>query len=236
MTRYLTSEFLQRAKCENLLQKFDNVISKLDGTKLLQISSDGPNVNLKFLRLMDVKRSELDAPPLTDIGTCGLHTIHGSFKTGMQSSDVKVAKILKWMHYLLKDSPARRQIYEEVTGAAAFPISFCKTRWCESEICAKRAAEIWTDYTKFIQHLTSLNKSAQPTGKSFDGLKAVVNTPHVCARFRICETLSWKLNEYLRGFQNDKPMLLFVREELESLLRWLLGKFVLQDVLDNADN
>ena len=136
------------------------------------------------------------------------------------------------MHYLLKDSPARRQIYEEVTGAAAFPISFCKTRWCESEICAKRPAEIWTDYTKFIQHLTSLNKSAQPTGKSFDGLKAVVNTPLMCARFRSCETLSWKLNEYLRGFQNDKPLLPFVQE---SLLRWLLGKLVLQDVLDNAD-
>ena len=44
---------------------------------------------------------------------------------------------------MYKDSPARRQIYEEVTDAAAFPISFCKTRWCESEICAKRAAEIW---------------------------------------------------------------------------------------------
>ena len=85
MTRYLTSEFLQRAECENLLQKFDNNISKLDGTKLLQISSDGPNVNLKFLRLMDEKRSELDVPPLIDIGTRGLHTIHGSFKTGMQS-------------------------------------------------------------------------------------------------------------------------------------------------------
>ena len=30
---------------------------------------------------MDEKRSELDAPPLIDIGTCGLHTIHVSFKT-----------------------------------------------------------------------------------------------------------------------------------------------------------
>ena len=138
------------------------------------------------------------------------HVAFTPYMAGMQSSDVKVAKILKWMHYLLKDSPARQQIYEEVTGAG--------TRWCESEICAKRAAEIWTDYTKFIQHLTSLNKSAQLTGKSFDGLKAIVNTPLMCARFRFYETLSWKLNEYLRGFQNDKPMLPFVQEELESLL------------------
>ena len=58
----------------------DNVLSKLDMAKLMQISSDGPAVNLKFLREMDEKRAELDAPPLVDISTCGLHTIHGSFK------------------------------------------------------------------------------------------------------------------------------------------------------------
>ena len=78
---------LQSAKSGNLLQKFDNVLSKLDMAKLLQISSVGPAVNLKFLREMNEKRAELYAQPLVDIGTCGLHPIYGSFKNGLLASE-----------------------------------------------------------------------------------------------------------------------------------------------------
>ena len=236
ITRYLTSDFLQSAKSGNLLQKFDNVLSKLDMAKLLQISSDGPAVNLKFLREMDEKRSELDAPPLVDIGTCGLHTIHGSFKKGLIASEWKIEKILKWMHALLADAPARRGIFETVTGASKYPENFCKTRWCENEKCAKKAAEIWTEYKTFLRHMMGLKKSEQPkNSKCFDGLVAVVNDPLMRAKFRFAECVSWKLNEYLRGFQNDNPMLPFVCEELESLLRWFLEKFILKDTLSKAD-
>ena len=50
------------------------------------------------------------------------------------------------------------------------------------------------------------------------------------------ESVSWKLNEFLRGFQNEKPMLPFICEELGGLLRWCLDKFVLKDVLAKADS
>ena len=53
---------------------------------MLQISSDGPNVNLSFLKKYDEKRSFEDLPPLLNIGTCGLHTIHGSLKNGIKAT------------------------------------------------------------------------------------------------------------------------------------------------------
>ena len=47
----------------------------------------GPNVNLKFLQMIQTERSENEQRQLIDIGSCGLHTIHNSFKTGAQSTN-----------------------------------------------------------------------------------------------------------------------------------------------------
>ena len=81
-TRYLTSGFLGGAKAEDVLEKFEKFeirIQKInDSGKLLQIGSDGPSVNLKFLKMYDEKHSFDEYPDILNIGSCGLHTIHKS--------------------------------------------------------------------------------------------------------------------------------------------------------------
>ena len=114
----------------------------LDQSKLVQISSDGPNVNLKFLQIIKDRREELDHLPLIDIGTCGLHTVHGSFKTGLVASGWLIEKILKWMWYFLKDSPARREVYESITQTKTYPLPYCQTRWCENEPVAESCGNL----------------------------------------------------------------------------------------------
>ena len=81
MTQYLASEFLRGAKVDQLVNKFNNVVETLDQSKLIQISSDGPSVNLKFLTIIIEQHDEGDHLLLIDIGTCGLHAIHGSLKS-----------------------------------------------------------------------------------------------------------------------------------------------------------
>ena len=46
--RYLGSQFLGHARASDLLNNFNEGISNLDNKKMIQISMDGPNVNLKF--------------------------------------------------------------------------------------------------------------------------------------------------------------------------------------------
>ena len=232
---YLTSEFLQGAKAEQLVEKY-NASSMLDQSKLVQISSDGPNVNLKFLQIIKDFQEELDHLPLIDIGTCGLCTVHGSFKTGLVASRWQIEKILKCMWYFLKSSPARREVYETITQTKTYPLPYCQTRWCKNEPVAERAAEIWPVYCKFIQHLASLPKSKQPQNKSFDGLLLPVSDPLICAKFKFVESILWKLNTFLRGFQTDKPMVSFLFSTLEDLLRWLMKKFILRETLEKADS
>ena len=51
-TRYLDYQLLGGANSEQSLKSFIQSISQLDLKKMIQISSGGPNVNLKFLGLV----------------------------------------------------------------------------------------------------------------------------------------------------------------------------------------
>ena len=80
-------------------------IKELDKNNL-QISSDGTNVNLKFLELMAENRESEELLPVIDIRTCGLHTVQNSLKTGIKSSRWVVGKVMKAMWKLLNESSA----------------------------------------------------------------------------------------------------------------------------------
>ena len=46
--------------------------------------------------------------------------------------------------------------------------------------------------------------------------------------------MSSKLNEFLRGFQTDQPMVPFLAETLETLLRSFMHMFILKNVMLKA--
>ena len=94
---------------------------------------DGPSMNLKFLRLLQSERKKKDIQELLDIGTCGLHTIHGAFKTGTEASGWEIKKTLKAAYTILQDSPARHDDYQSVTGSSKVPLGFYATRWIEDK-------------------------------------------------------------------------------------------------------
>ena len=89
---------------------------------------DGPNVSLKFLNDAAKDRVANEQHELIFVGTCGLHVIHGAFKTGAESTDWKIKKILKAAFQILPDSPARREDYKSITGCDLHPLNFCATR------------------------------------------------------------------------------------------------------------
>ena len=50
LTCYLDSAFMRHGRASDCIEHFNHLTSKLNLEKLIQISMDGPNVNLKFLR------------------------------------------------------------------------------------------------------------------------------------------------------------------------------------------
>ena len=222
-TRYLKSEFMGGAKAEQILETFESGIAKLKAEELLQLSSDGPNVNLKFLKLHSEKRESLELSPVLDIGTCGLHTMHGSMKAAVKKSGWAVSKTLKAMWKLLDESPARRDIYESVTESDVYPLPYCVHRWCENENCANRAEIVWPDFIKFIKYLLQLVASKRPKGKSFTHLQEAIKDSLLQAKFKFVEFISEKLNLFIRGFQTDQPMVPFLFDTLKELLVIIKG-------------
>ena len=113
---------------QNLLKHFHEVTKELDHSKLYQISMDGPSVNLKVYNEIVQDRQENMVHSLIDIGSCSLHIVHGSFKTGAEKTGWNLKALLKGSFQILHDTPARREDYEKVTGSNKYPILFCATR------------------------------------------------------------------------------------------------------------
>ena len=62
--RYLGSEFMGRSTVEDVLQASFAGISDLDQSKILQVASDGPNMNLLFLKNLAESGEEKKLLPL----------------------------------------------------------------------------------------------------------------------------------------------------------------------------
>ena len=234
-TRYLKSEFMGGAKAEQILKTFEDGITKQKPQEFLQISSAGRNVNLKFLKLFSEKRAFHELPPLVNIGTCGLHTIHGSMKAGAKKSRWNIGKTMKAMWKILDESPARRDVYESITESNIYPLPYCGHRWCENDNCANRAEIVWPGFVKFIKYLQGLVASKRPQRKSFTFLQESIKDPLLKAKFKFVEFIAEKLNTFLRGFQTDQPMVPFLCDTLKELLLSLMNMFILNQTMLKAD-
>ena len=91
-----------RSTADDVLKTFKNGISDVDESKVMQVSSDVPSVNLAFLKKYASVRKEKELDPLMDLGTCGLH--------GVKNSEWELQKLLKVMWQFIHDEPARRAI------------------------------------------------------------------------------------------------------------------------------
>ena len=92
LSQYLDSQFLDHSTAIDELQAFEKAkskgTSKLYPYKLLQVSTDGPNVNLKFIQeiVNDRKRSDPELPRMLQLGACTLHTVLLTFSTTNKDS------------------------------------------------------------------------------------------------------------------------------------------------------
>lgn len=103
---------------------------------------DGPNVNWKFFEMLQQEHGEHNGgKQLAVIGTCGLHTLHNAVKAGFISWHME--KILRALHFLFLNVPARREDFINVTGSSTFTLPFCGHRWIENLPVAERALQIW---------------------------------------------------------------------------------------------
>ena len=83
---------------------------------------DGPNVNWKFYTDLTKERNSEELPQLLNIGSCGLHIVHGRLQKGVNESGWKLGHLMRSLWQLFHDTPARREDFVKLTGSTVFPL------------------------------------------------------------------------------------------------------------------
>ena len=217
-TRYLTSEFLESSKAVDLLRHLHQGLGNVKMDRLLSVSMDGPNVNWSMLNELKLElETSPDSPELIEFGSCALHVVHGALKTGHASVSWNVIEFLRSIFYLFNDFPSRKAAYTRITGTSKFPEKFCTTRWVENAKACTTALGILPHIRKYIEAVGKL-----PTSKVFAKVKLMLEDPFLEAKLGFFQGLAHKLERFLRMFQDGRPLVPFLYDELFHLVSSIL--------------
>ena len=114
---YLDSFLSGKSSAKDVFEYFDSSIQTIDKAKHFQVFSDGPDINLAFLELLNESRHEAELKELLDIGTHGLHIAHNAFQHGKKASNWNVKKHLSTMSRIFHESPLMQTDFEMFTSS-----------------------------------------------------------------------------------------------------------------------
>ncbi|GBM88594.1 hypothetical protein AVEN_197640-1 [Araneus ventricosus] len=229
-------------KCEFLVVGFDESLNKVAQKQQMdinvrfwdeqekQISMDGPNVNLKFLK--DFKadlNTDSDDKKLLDLGSCGLHTLHCAFKSSMQETGWNIVPFLRAVYNLFKDSPARRALFTSVTTSSVFPKKFCAVQWLQNAEVAQRAIELIPMLMLFVEEI---EKTKTISSQSYKIVSEAIADPLLSAKLEFFRGLASDVEPFLEKFQSDEPLVPFLYEELSAVLMTQISRIVKPGAMD----
>ena len=171
---------------------------------------------------------------LLNIGSCGIHVIHGAFQTGARETGWGIDNLLSSPYYLFKDTSARRDDYVDVTGCKEFPLKFCKHRWVENGPVCSRILLLWPHLKLFVEACESKQKT-KPTSNSYKTLRDAMSDKLLSvAKLSFFRSVASAVEPLLSLYQTDKPMGPFLVHDIERVVRNLLERCVKPDALQNA--
>ena len=110
---------------------------------------------------------------------------------------------------------------------------FISSRWVEDKKVSDRIIKIWSSIVKIVNHWSSLPPSKQPKCKSYEVLKNAVKDPSAVAKFNFFSFLAGRLLPYLTRYQSQKPMIPFLHDDIQQLVKELLSLTIKSEIIDN---
>ena len=128
-TQFVDSMLLGHGTAEHLFEKLGPLVTSFVHHRLVQLSMDGPKVNLMLQRLIEEDIGQNTPAKMINIRTCGLHIPHNAFRTGCLVTTWEIELLLCSVYNLFRDSPARREDLQEVAEATTLRLKFCRQRY-----------------------------------------------------------------------------------------------------------
>ncbi|KAJ8678193.1 hypothetical protein QAD02_013980 [Eretmocerus hayati] len=232
-TRYYSSVFLSSSKAVDLKNGLKEIFGEFM-IKLLQFSMDGPNVNKKTQDLVNIELSQDRAnnSEIVEIGTCGLHTVHGSFKDGVKATGWNLNEYLNYLHHLFHGATTRRGQYSKITGSDMFPFEFYGIRWIENSKVIIRSRDMLPYLKEWITVIEKDVKNPLHANKNFRTVSSNVKDELMPAKLSFCASVAAMMEPFLTEFQSDAPMAPFLYKELERMARTIMRRFVKREILE----
>nr|XP_033478456.1 uncharacterized protein LOC117254354 [Epinephelus lanceolatus] len=196
---------------------------------MISISMDGPSVNWKFFDLLQQEQAEeFGGAKLTMVGSCGLHTLHNAFKSGF--SVWQLEKVLKALHTVFHNTPARREDFSTLTKTSVFPLPFCGHRWIENLPVVERAIAVWPMIVMYVDAVTK-KELPNPKTSSYDALVEARKDSLIMAKLHFFMAISRTFTTFLTTYQTDEPVMPFISKDLAVLMKSLLKRFIKAEIL-----
>ena len=128
-TQFVDSMLLGHGTAEHLFEKLGPLVTSFVHHRLVQLSMDRPNVNLKLHRLIEEDTGQNTPTKMINIRTRGLHIPHNAFRAGCLVTTWEIELLLCSVYKLFRDAPARREDFQEVAEATTLPLKFCRQRY-----------------------------------------------------------------------------------------------------------
>ena len=221
-SRYFTSIFMGHARAVDIEEDLKKGIESLQKANLLQLSMDGPNVNWNVFEDLQSEIQLENGKNLLNVGSCGLHVIHGAFRSAMSETGWDIETLLTSAFCLFKDSPARR---EGISTNHLFPLKFVVHRWVENVRVLERFLEVLPDLRKYTLFVME-KKLSDPHTKSFDTVKSGCQDLLAEAKLNFALTLAKQVQTFLTKYQSDSPLLPFLVSDLLEMLKSIVSKFL----------
>ena len=178
---------------------------------------------------------------MINIGSCGLHVLHGAYKTALKETDWELEKTLKAAHAIFKKSPARRADYLSANGheerydnkslCAFFPLKFCGHRWLENGKAITRFLKI---IDKLATSMTNIkeSKSFPKNDERFPLLLCNTKSKIFPAYCEFSLSICRDIEPFLALFQAERPLAMFLYQKLQELILSLMEWLGKSDVLN----
>ena len=134
---------------------------------------------------------------------------------------------------MFHETPARREDYETVTSSDVFPLKCCAHRWVENVPVVKTAINMLPFIKMYITEVKN-KKLPNLSNNSYSAVENCSEDSLLEAKLQCYISIAKPLDVCLVMHQTDKPMLPFLCNDLEKVLKSLLQRLIKYNKLQGA--
>lgn len=226
VVEHLSSFHLGSATSDVLLARVKEAIQDLPQKNMLCFYSDGPNVmkSLKRKLKQDVN------PALVNIGECTLHKVHNAFAKGINAFGDNVESALLDAYHFFKNSAVRSATLKTNQKCLGLPdgvlLRHVSSRWLTLGPALERFIEQYPALKAIILH----GESGRSDGTIYKRLQENLGKKDFLPKAIFLRNVADLFVDFLTMFQRSEPLLHILYQEMVSLVKKILGRFLRVEV------